>query len=81
MDLSGWWSIAAFIPLVGLLWVFKGGTRGANRWGPPPPPNALAVRIIGLLLPAVFVVGIVAAIALPAYQAYSHARRRAARAR
>ena len=39
MDLSGWWTIAAFIPLVGLLWVFKGGTRGVNRWGAPPPPR------------------------------------------
>jgi len=71
MGISGWWTIAAFIPLVGLLWVFKGGTLGANRWGAPPPPNGLAVRIFGLLLPAVVVVGIVAAVALPAYQRYA----------
>ena len=71
MDMSGWWSIAAFIPLVGLYWLFKGGTPGANRWGGPPPPNGWAVRIIGLLFPALFIIGIVAAIALPAYQAYS----------
>ena len=32
MNLSGWWSIAAMIPLVGLVWMFKGGTPGANRW-------------------------------------------------
>jgi uncharacterized membrane protein YhaH (DUF805 family) len=68
MDLSGWWSIAAFIPLVGLLWVFKGGTRGINRWGAPPPPNGWAVRIFGLILPIVFVVGIIAAVAIPAFQ-------------
>jgi len=71
MDLSGWWTIAAFIPLVGLFWVFKGGTRGVNRWGAPPPPNGLAVRIFGLLLPILFVVGVVAAIALPAFQTYT----------
>ena len=71
MDMSGWWSIAALIPLVGLYWLFKGGTAGANRWGGPPPPNGWAVRIIGLIFPALFVIGIVAAIALPAYQAYS----------
>ena len=71
MNLSGWWSLAAFIPFVGLLWVFKGGTRGANRWGAPPPPNGLVVRIAGLALPIVFAVGIVAAIALPAYQQYT----------
>jgi len=70
MNLSGWWSLAAFIPFVGLLWVFKGGTRGANRWGAPPPPNGLVVRIAGLALPILFVVGMVAAIALPAYQQY-----------
>ena len=71
MDLSGWWTIVAFIPLIGLFWVFKGGTRGVNRWGAPPPPNGLAVRIFGLLLPILFVVGIVAAIALPAFQTYT----------
>nr|HET7859174.1 DUF805 domain-containing protein [Caldimonas sp.] len=68
MDMSGWWSIAAIIPIVGLVWVFKGGTRGANRWGPPPPPNGVFVTIAGLLLPVIVVVGIVAAVALPAYQ-------------
>jgi len=68
MDMSGWWSIAAIIPIVGLLWVFKGGTRGANRWGPPPPPNGIAVTILGWLLPVVVVIGIVAAVALPAAQ-------------
>ena len=67
MNLSGWWSIAAWIPLVGLFWLFKGGTRGVNRWGAPPPPNGWGVRILGLILPVVFVIGIVAAIALPAY--------------
>ena len=68
MDLSGWWSIAAIVPLVGLLWVLKGGTRGVNRWGAPPPPNGLAVKIFGWFLPVIVVLGIVAAIALPAYQ-------------
>jgi len=80
MGLSGWWTIAAFIPLVGLLWVFKGGTRGANRWGAPPPPNGAAVRFFGLLLPVVVVIGIVAAVALPAYQDYT-LRAKAARTR
>jgi uncharacterized membrane protein YhaH (DUF805 family) len=71
MNLSGWWTLAAFIPLVGLVWVFKAGTRGANRWGAPPPPNGLAVRVFGLLLPIVFTIGIVAAIVIPADQAYA----------
>ena len=71
MNISGWWSLAALIPVVGLFWLFGSGTRGANRWGAPPPPNGLAVKIIGLLFPVLAAVGIVAAIALPAYQQYS----------
>ena len=71
LDLSGWWSIAAFIPLVGLFWLFKGGTPGSNRWGAPPPPNGWGVRILGLIIPAVMVVGILAAIAVPAYVDYT----------
>jgi uncharacterized membrane protein YhaH (DUF805 family) len=70
MNMAGWWSIAALIPLVGLVWVLKAGTPGTNRWGAPPPPNTLFVKIAGLAIPAVMVVGIVAAIALPAYQDY-----------
>lgn len=71
MNMSGWWSIAALIPLIGLVWVFKAGTPGRNRWGAPPPPNGLGVKIAGLAVPAFMVVGIVAAIALPAYSDYA----------
>ena len=71
MGLSGWWTFVAFIPLVGLVWVFKGGTRGVNRWGAPPPPNGLGVRIFGLILPIIFGIGVLAAVAIPAYQAYT----------
>jgi uncharacterized membrane protein YhaH (DUF805 family) len=71
MNLSGWWSLVAFIPLVGLLWVFGPGSKGANRWGAPPPPNGLAVKIVGLFFPILGLIGIAAAIALPAYQAYA----------
>ena len=71
MNLSGWWSIAAFIPLIGLVWIFKGGTPGANRWGAPPPPDGWGVRIFGLIGPIVFVVGVLAAVAIPAYQDYT----------
>ena len=70
MNMAGWWCIAALIPLVGLVWIFKAGTPGRNRWGAPPPPNGLLVKIAGLAIPALMVLGIVAAIALPAYQDY-----------
>ncbi|AEG94331.1 DUF805 domain-containing protein [Ramlibacter tataouinensis] len=80
MDWSGWTSLLALIPLVGLVWVFKAGTAGGNRFGLPPPPNSLGVKILGLLFPIVAGIGIVAAIALPAYQDYT-TRARAAQQR
>lgn len=70
MDWSGWSALLAFIPLVGLVWLLKGGTPGANRFGAPPPPNTAMVRIGGLILPLLVIIGIVAAVALPAYQDY-----------
>jgi len=71
MNWSGWTAILALIPLVGLVWIFNPGTEGDNRYGAPPPPNTLGVKILGLGLPVgIFVIGILAAIALPAYQDY-----------
>ena len=69
MDWSGWMSLLALVPIVNLIWVFKGGTSGSNRFGPPAPPNTTGVKILGGLLIALFVIGIVAAVALPAYVA------------
>jgi len=75
LDWSGWSVLLMFVPFVGaimaLIWLFKSGTDGANRFGPPPTPNTWGVRILGCLMPALFVIGILAAIALPAYQQYT----------
>ncbi len=70
MDISGWWTLTMFIPLIVLAWIFVPGSSGENRFGPPPPPNTLGVRLLGFLLPVVMLIGILAAIALPAYQGY-----------
>ncbi len=74
LDLSGWWSLLMFVPLINLIaWLylmFGSGTEGPNRFGPPPSKNSVLVMIGGLMLPIVFVVGILAAIAIPAYQQY-----------
>ncbi|HET6827901.1 MAG TPA: DUF805 domain-containing protein [Ramlibacter sp.] len=70
MGWSGWTCLIALIPLVGLIWVFKGGTSGRNAYGAPPPPNTLGVKILALMLPVIAILGILAAIALPAYQGY-----------
>ncbi|WP_374436271.1 DUF805 domain-containing protein [Inhella sp.] len=79
INISGWWSITAIIPVIGLIWIFVPGSKSANRFGPPPPPNTLGIKLLGLILPGIFVLGIVAAIALPAYQTYT-AKARAAQA-
>ena len=70
MDWSGWTVLLMFIPFVAFVWIFKRGSAGPNQYGAPPPPNTTGVKILGLLLPIVFVIGIVAAIAIPAYADY-----------
>jgi uncharacterized membrane protein YhaH (DUF805 family) len=70
MDWSGWMILLALIPLVGLIWIFKPGTAQGNRFGAPPPPNTLGVKILACLFPVFVVLGIAAAIAIPAYDDY-----------
>lgn len=70
MNWSGWWGLVALIPVVGLIWVFGSGTKGSNRYGAPPPANTLGIKVLGLLFPIVATIGIIAAIALPAYSNY-----------
>jgi len=72
MGWSGWTVLLAiFIPFVGLIWLFKPGTPGPNAYGPPPPPNSTGVIVAAwLTLGLPFIIGMLAAIALPAYQGY-----------
>jgi len=77
-DFNGPWWVSAifvltmiFLPIVNfLLWVIP-GTKGENRYGPPPPPNGAGVVILAFLLLGLPVIGIVAAIVIPAYFDYS----------
>ncbi len=69
LDRSGWWMLAFLVPLVNLLasiyLLFFPGSDGPNRFGPAPTENSTGVLIAGWAAPALFVIGIVAAIALP----------------
>jgi uncharacterized membrane protein YhaH (DUF805 family) len=72
---SAWLWLLLIIPVVGtvfaLIMLFAPGNSGANRYGPPPPPNSKGVVVLAwsmLLVPVL--IGILAAIALPAYQDY-----------
>ena len=67
---SGWLALLAIVPLVNLIFWFIPGTDGENRFGSQTPPNGTGAVVLALILPLVFIVGIVAAIALPAYQQY-----------
>jgi uncharacterized membrane protein YhaH (DUF805 family) len=62
--------------IVSLVWLFVPGTKGTNRFGPPPPPNSSGVKIFGGIFIGLFVlwiIGIIVVIAIPAYQGYAHA--------
>lgn len=81
-DASGWWSVLVVVPLANLVFylvlLIMPGAQGPNRFGNPPPPNTLGVTLLALVLPLIIVVGIVAAIAIPAYMEYVERAREAA---
>jgi len=71
---SGWWSALIIVPFVNLVLylvlLIMPGTQGPNRFGNPTPPNTLGVILLALILPLIFVIGIIAAIAIPTYTDY-----------
>ncbi len=73
-DASGWWSVLVVVPFANLVlylvMLIMPGTQGPNRFGNPPPPNTTGVILLATILPLIVVVGILAAIAIPAYQDY-----------
>jgi uncharacterized membrane protein YhaH (DUF805 family) len=69
-NVSGWLALLMLVPLVNLLFLFIPGTDGANKYGAETPPNTTGVLILAWLFPAIAALGVVAAVALPAYQDY-----------
>lgn len=76
-DTTGWMSLLVFIPLVGLIFMLIPGTNGPNRFGRKTAPNGSAGVILISIFVGIVVIGILAAIAIPAYQDYSQRARAA----
>lgn len=74
LDQSGWLYLVMLIPMIGGLFAlyvtFAPGSKEANRYGNPPPPNSTGAVVLAWLMPMVAIIGILAAIAIPAYQGY-----------
>ena len=75
-NLSGWLSLLSLVPFVnvlfGLALLFIPGSQGANRYGPQPRKNTTAVIVMAWVGPVILIamIGIMAAVAIPAYQGY-----------
>jgi uncharacterized membrane protein YhaH (DUF805 family) len=71
LNRSGWWFLLFLIPLVNLLFaiyiLFFPGTDGDNNFGPAPAANSIGVLILGWMFPAIMILGIVAAVAIPMF--------------
>jgi uncharacterized membrane protein YhaH (DUF805 family) len=70
-DASGWWTLIAIIPIINFAFWFIPGTDGPNRFGNKTPPNGIGAILLACIVPAIAVLGILAAIAIPAYQGYA----------
>ena len=70
MNVTGWLCLISLIPLAALVFWLVPGTRGENNYGKPPPPNTTGAVVLACIVPAIMILGIVAAVAIPAYQQY-----------
>ena len=72
LNMSGWMSLLILVPVANLfigLWLLFGkGTEGKNNFGAMPVKNSIGVKLTAWLLLMIPVLGILAAIILPAYQ-------------
>jgi uncharacterized membrane protein YhaH (DUF805 family) len=82
LDNSGWLSVLTLIPLInfffGLYLLFAPGTTGRNKYGPMPSKNPSGMWLVLVIPVFIAVIGILAAIAIPAYQQYVNKAKAAA---
>ena len=79
LNLTGWLSILQLVPIVNFFFflylLFAPGTRGSTRFGAEPAPNNTLVIVLACIFPFVAIAGILAAVAIPAYQGYTNKAR------
>lgn len=82
LDMGNLALVLSVIPFINLyfffMMIFKRGDDFRNEYGPVPAPNNRSVLLLAWILPGIMMIGIVAAIALPAYQNYVTKARAAA---
>jgi uncharacterized membrane protein YhaH (DUF805 family) len=71
LNRSGWWFLLFIVPIANFFMaiyvIFFPGAEDSNNFGPAPAANTLGVKILAWILPAVFIAGMVTAIAIPAF--------------
>ena len=77
LDKTGWLYLLILVPILNFIFalymMLAPGSSGANRYGNPPPPNSTGIVIVGWIMIVLFIIsiiGIFAAIAIPAYNEY-----------
>lgn len=73
LDQTGWLVLLAFVPLVNLAFTIyilvAPGSASSNKYGAAPSKNPTWAVVVAWIMPVFFILGIVAAIAIPAYMA------------
>jgi len=64
-NVTGWLALILLVPLAPIVFWFIPGTRDSNDYGPPPPPNSTAVKVLFWLMIIFLVLGLVGSLAMP----------------
>jgi len=72
---TGWLSVLLLLPLIPLIFWFIPGSKDENQYGKRPPPNTAGVIVLACIMPVIVIGGILAAVAVPAYQDYAERAR------
>lgn len=84
LDLGAQYLLGLLIPFINLYVIlmlfFKRGDDAGNTFGPAPAPNDRKAYVLACLIPVCATIGILVAIAIPAYQHYAAKARASAAA-